>query len=124
MKPFLIFFAATFLMTSCTSTYYIGRVPQSHFTYPNSNVTPLTRVTGQSETTVKLFMPPSVTSKVTEQAYSDAIAKAAGADLIIDADAYHKVTMVPLLFIYLYFSKYMVEGTAATQEIGKQKLSR
>lgn len=123
MRRIPILLAAALMMTSCISTYYIGKAPQSHFTYPNSNVTPLIKVSGRSTTTFKLFVPPSVTSKICEQAYSDAISKAAGADLLINVDAYHKVTMLPIPFVNLYFSKYIVEGTAAKQEVGKQKLS-
>jgi hypothetical protein len=110
------------LMTGCTQTFYIGRFQQAQFTYPNSNVTPLTKVSGTSSTTFKILLPPSITSKVVNEAYMDALSKSQGADVLINVDAYHKVTQIPLPFITLYFSKYMVDGTSAKQEIGKQKL--
>jgi hypothetical protein len=124
MKVKLLLIVAAFISASCTQTFYIGKFPQSHFTYPNANVIPLTKVSGKSETKVKIFLPPSVTSSIMDQAYSDALRKASGADLMINVDAYHKVTQIPLWFINLYISRYLVDGTAAKQEVGKQKLSR
>ena len=121
MKNIITFIALAFLFTSCAQTYYIGRFPQSHFTYPNANVTPMIRVAGKSNMRVKLFMPPSVTSAIVTEAYYDALSKSSGSDLLINIDAYHKITMIPV--INLYFSKYTVEGTSAKQEVGKQALN-
>jgi hypothetical protein len=59
---------------------------------------------------------------VVNEAYVDALSKSQGADVLINVDAYHKVTQIPLPIITLYFSKYIVDGTSAKQEIGKQKL--
>jgi hypothetical protein len=122
MKKLFQLSVLTALMTSCTQTFYMGKLSQAHFTYPNSNVTPLTKVSGQSQTKFKILVPPSVSSKVMSEAYSDALSKSQGADVLINLDAYHKVTQIPLVFITVYFSKYMVEGTSAKQEIGRQKL--
>lgn len=123
MRYVILFAALALLSSGCTQTYYIGRFPQSHFTYPNANVTPMTKVNGRSTTKFKLFVPPSVTSNVVSEAYSDALSKAQGADLLINVDAYHKVTQVPIPFITLFFSKYIVDATSAKQEIGKQALN-
>jgi hypothetical protein len=120
MSKLLLFFLAVLLLSGCTQTYYLGRVPQAQFTYPNANVTPMTKVKGESSTRLKLFMMPSVSSAAQSEAYTDALRKAQGADVLINLDTYHKITQ--LIVIPIYWSKYQVEGTSAKQEIGKQKL--
>jgi hypothetical protein len=124
MRKFIVLAILALVCSSCTQTFYIGRFPQSHFTYPNANVTPLNKVRGVSATRAKLFIAPSVTSRIQSEAYSSALAQSQGANLIINVDAYHKVTFIPLYVINLYLSRYIVEGTAAKQEVGRQQLSR
>jgi hypothetical protein len=105
-------------LSSCTKTLYMGRAPQTHFSFPNANVTPLNKVRGEASK-VKLMFPPMVNSTLINQAYADALSKAQDADGLINVDIYQKQT--PLLIIHI--TKYIVEGTAVKQEVGKQKLN-
>jgi hypothetical protein len=97
----------------------MGRTPQTHFSFPNANVSPLTKVRGLSASKVKLFMPPMVNSKMINQAYADALRQSQGADGLINVDIYQKTTSIYIL----HFTRYIVEGTAVKQEIGRQKLN-
>lgn len=106
------------VFSSCTKTLYYGRLPQTHFSFPNANVTPLNKVSGQSSR-VKLLMPPMVSSAMVNEAYSDALSKSQGADGLINVDIYQKQTSLMIINI----TKYIVIGTAVKQEIGKQKLN-
>lgn len=122
MKKFIPLMMAAVMLSSCTQTLYMGRVPQTHFTYPNSNVSPLNQVSGESNAKIKLFTPPGLTSSIINEAYYNALSKAPGSDGIINANAYQVITLIPLYVIQLYIMKYRIEGTAAKQEIGKQVL--
>ncbi|MFZ9503971.1 MAG: hypothetical protein ACO263_05305 [Cyclobacteriaceae bacterium] len=117
----LVVFAA--LLSSCTQTLYMGRIPQTHFTFPNSNVEPLNKVTGESNTRIRIFMPPTApTSTIINEAYTSALMKAPGSDAIINGNAYYVITQVPLMFLNIYIHKMKIDGTAAKQEVGKQIL--
>ncbi|HZY78077.1 MAG TPA: hypothetical protein VFE50_01045 [Cyclobacteriaceae bacterium] len=108
--------------SGCVQTYYLGRIPEAQFTYPNANVTPLNKVKGSSPSVFKAFRPPMVTSKAMSEAYSDAISKSQGADVLINADTYQRIFTLMLPYVPIFFSRYIVEGTAAKQEVGKQQL--
>lgn len=117
----LVVFAA--LLSSCTQTLYMGRIPQTHFTYPNANVEPLNKVYGESTTRIRIFMPPTApTSTIINEAYTNALMRAPGADAIINGNAYYIITQVPLMFLNIYLHKMKIDGTAAKQEVGKQQL--
>lgn len=117
MQKLLVTLLCLMILSSCTKTMYLGRAPQTHFSFPNANVSPLNKVTGEASA-VKLLTPPMVNSAMINQAYDNALSKAAGADGLINVDIYLKQT--PILI--LHFSKYIVEGTAVKQEVGKQVL--
>ncbi len=117
MRKLFLLSVLALMLSSCTKTLYLGRAPQTHFSFPNANVTPLNKVTGDA-TKVKLLMPPFINSELVNQAYNDALSKASGADGLINVDIYQKQTSLYIIHIM----KYYVEGTAVKQEIGKQVL--
>lgn len=117
MTRILVFVLCMISLSSCTKTLYYGRAPQTHFSFPNANVTPLNKVRGEASR-VKLLFPVTVNAAMINEAYADALAKSQDSDGLINVDIYMKQT--PLLIINI--GKYIVEGTAVKQEIGKQKL--
>ena len=94
--------------------------PQSHFSYPNSNVVPLGPAKGETST-VSLFIPVFWDADMQEEALAQAI-KQKGGDMLIDYVGTTEITMFPLMFITLYKTDYKVEGTVAKMELGKQIL--
>ena len=120
MKRLLTIFTvvgSALLLYGCTQTYYMGRAPQVHFTYPNANVTPMNKVRGEYSTT-KFLGTPLMTSVMMKGAYDDALRKASGADVLINVDLWMKITP----FFIATSLKYIVEGTAAKQEVGEQDI--
>lgn len=107
------------LMSGCTMIHMSYPVAQSHFQYPNSNVTPMGHTSG-SATTVG-FMPAIQDADMEEKAINMALAKTGG-DLLIDYHLTTDVKLIPLMFIQLYATTVTVEGTSAKMEIGKQLL--
>jgi predicted small secreted protein len=115
----VLFVLISVLLTACTTPFSAGRSTQSHFTYPNSNVTPLANAEGSSTTiTDILFIPlfPNLGNMI-EEAIQKAV-KSRGGDLLIDYQTVGYTTS------YLLFSTMTigVRGTAAKMEIGKQEL--
>lgn len=104
----------------CTAGRFTMPFPNSHFDYPNSNITPLGRVTGESST-VSLFFPVMQDADIQEEAYTSALAQKRG-DLLIDGLATTKITLYPLMFINVFVTTYKVEGIAAKMDLGKQIL--
>ena len=136
MKTLIITFIALSLsiLTGCqtvrvkeqVSTAPIGGyvLPQTHYTYPNSNVTPLGPVKARAMVEGTLHDFPNIT-----KAISDAINKAirkSGGDLLINTtvggnlNTYSKFENGKMKVRYEAFVE--VQGTAAKMEIGKQKL--
>jgi len=99
-------------------------LPQTHYTYPNSNVTPLGPVKGRAMATGTLHDFPNI-SKAINDAINKAIRKSGG-DLLINTtvggnlNTYSKFEGGKLKIRYEAFVE--VQGTAAKMEIGKQKL--
>lgn len=112
------YFGVAFLLTSCSIT--IGTVvPNSHYVYPNSNVTPL----GQTSSEIKktgIIIPPAFKTQDVDKLYNDALAKQSGADVIIDYNVDTKITSI---FIF-HFLKTNLSGTAAKMEVGKQDIGK
>lgn len=114
---------AGFLLLSleaCSMGSFVMFFPQSHFSYPNSNVTPIGPATGESST-VSLFIPVFWDADMQEEALAKAI-KQKGGDMLIDYVGTTEITMFPLMFINIYMTTYKVEGTVAKMELGKQIL--
>ena len=104
-------------ITGCTTTTQVGISPQSHFSYPNSNVTPLGHVSGKSSS-AGLFAAPGISAEKKEEAINNALAQQPGSDILINYTEVYKTTA---LFIIQVLA-YLVDGTAAKMEIGKQEL--
>lgn len=90
---------------------------QSHFSYPNSNVTPLGQV--KSTLTRWSFFVPPVEADDALTLVNEAIAKKPGADMMIN---YVLDTTTMILPLFFYKADMVVEGTAAKMEIGEQAL--
>lgn len=118
MKKIILLSLCTMFFMGCSKTYYVGRVPSFHFTYPNANVTPLNKVRGEAKITM-IFGTPFVTSALQQQALQNALSKSNGGDILINVDVYQKLTSL----IIINTLTLIVEGTAAKQEIGKQDIS-
>ena len=106
-------------MTGCTIMHMSYPEAQSHFDYPNSNVTPMGRAKGTATTAG--MVPAMQDADLEEQAIGKALA-ASGGDLLVDYHLTTDVKLIPLMFINFYTTTVTVEGTAAKMEIGKQKL--
>ncbi len=105
------------LASGCTQHFFSGIQPQSHFDYPNSNVTPLGRVTGKS-TRSAIFSLPDQDSGLEKEAVQSALAQKPGSDILINYKKY--VDYTSILFIHTITLR--VEGTAAKMEIGTKAL--
>ncbi len=90
---------------------------ESHFSFPNSNVTPL----GQVKSTLSRwsFFSLPVEGDDALNLVNEAIAQKSGADLMLNYILDTKITMFPL---FIYKADMVVEGTAAKMEIGEQEL--
>lgn len=116
----LIVFSLVLLMlfaSGCSKTYFKSFEPQSHFEYPNSNVIPLGKVSGEA-TRSGFFTYPFVDSDLMKEAIQSALRKNPEADILLNFMSFE--TRSDLLFIHSL--TYRVEGTAAKMEIGTQKL--
>jgi len=106
------------VMSSCAIT--VGTVvPNSHYVYPNSNITPL----GQTSSEIKktgVLIPPAFKAQDVDKLYNDALSKHSGSDLILDYSVDTKVTT----FFIFHFLKTTLVGTAATMEVGKQDIGK
>jgi hypothetical protein len=107
----------TILTIGCTQHFFTAFRPQSHFDYPNSNVIPLGRVTGEASYTT-IFSMPFADSDLIKAAIKDALQKKPGADMLINYMEFQDRTDVFIVHILTV----RVEGTAVKMEIGKQKL--
>ena len=105
--------------TGCTVMHMSYPEAQSHFDYPNSNVTPMGHAKGTATTAG--MMPAMQEADLEEQAINQALASTGG-DLLVDYHLTTDVKLIPLMFINFYTTTVTVEGTAAKMEIGKQVL--
>jgi hypothetical protein len=115
----LLAVALAALLQAC-SISQSSRVPNSHFVYPNSNVTPTRK--GQGSRTklcgILFFGWNGFTQDAQEGAYDDAIEEAGG-DLLINSFMTTSMFLVPNLFTLCTTS---VAGTGARMVVGKQEL--
>lgn len=115
-------FAAAVLalgLSGCTVMHTTVPIAQSHFSYPNSNVSPIGHAVGTATSggLVPVMMDPDLEEKAIAQAIASK-----GGDMLVDYKMSTKVTMIPLMFIMIYTTTVKVEGTVAKMTIGKQKL--
>lgn len=102
------------LASGCAGPSLYTPLPQSHFSYPNSDVSALGPVKGTSK---RSFISPFQTpifndATMKREAYDDAL-KGSRGDFIIDGDYKIESTMIPLLFVSIFNVEATVEGTAA-----------
>jgi hypothetical protein len=102
----------------CTVGAGVVLRPQSHFSYPNSNVLPLGRVQGEGSLTN--FGSATIFDADLEQDIVQRAIAQKGGDLMIDYVLTIQVTTIPLIPIYT--TTYRIDGTAAKMTIGKQDL--
>lgn len=94
--------------------------PNTHFAYPNSNITPLGRVSAETSRTW-IFIAKAVDQEMMDEVIGKAL-KEKGADLLINAKVSTTVTMYPLIFFNIFTTTLKVDGTAAKQVLGQQQL--
>lgn len=111
---------AVSLFTGCVIGGTADKLPQSHFSFPNSNVTPIGPARAQSTQTT-IFFPTYITGQLEEDAYRQAL-QGTGGDLLIDGTKWTVVRMIPIPYIPVYITTYTVEGTAAKMTVGKKEL--
>ncbi len=110
---------STLLTTGCTVGQFHRLGPQSHFSFPNSNVKDLGPVNVKLTGTSSLWIFPSfMTSEVDQKVFNAAISEVDGADLVLD---YARTTIIKE-FLGIYWTEEYLEGTAARMEVGQQHL--
>lgn len=112
--------SAGLLSTGCQVAQYNSVRPQTHFDYPNSNVSPLGPVkvamTGPSGF---IKLPDIMCSDTDSTVYQAALAKVPGSTLVTD---YTKQYTVYGFWVF-YWSKLELEGTACKMEVGRQDIN-
>ena len=108
-----------FLAATNGCSFTVGHlVPNSQFAYPNSNIKSLGPVTSELKRGGWLF-PPQFTIEDIKNCYNNALAKAAGANILINYKEGTTLTEFPLA---IYELKYSLTGEAAQMTVGKQEL--
>ncbi|MGY6587982.1 MAG: hypothetical protein ACXIUB_06780 [Wenzhouxiangella sp.] len=117
MKRVLLIFIMFGIISGCSITAgYVS--PQSHYVFPNSNVTPLGQVSAEASKRSFLVIP-TVDSAMVDEAMNAALARAPGADLLVDVSIDTRIST----FLYFYTATVTVQGTAVSMEIGMQDLN-
>ena len=111
------------MLVGCKTGQYARIGSQSHFDYPNSNVTPLgtVKVTMIGSTIFSPFggPPDTVTSESDLKVYNAALAQVPGASLIADYGVLYKTYE----FWPVQWSKLELEGTACKMVVGKKDIN-
>lgn len=106
------------IITSTACTMEMGSYGiNSHFSYPNSNVTPLKQVKATASR-LSIIIPPSLHGTEIIKLTQDAIAQQSGADLLLNYSLDTKMTS----FIFVHKMDTTITGTAAKMKIGTQEL--
>ncbi len=115
---FLAVVLSTALLSGCTITQGFFAL-NSDYAYPNSNITPLKRVSATMAKT-SFFPPPNLTPQDVEQLIEQALSQTADADLMID---YTTHTAITYYLIPIYWKMTVtIEGIAAKMVVGEQEL--
>lgn len=116
LTKFIVTLFSLCIITGC-SIKAGGFNSETHFSFPNSNVTPL----GQVKSTLSRwsFFASPVEGDDALNLVNEAIAQKPGADLMLNYILDTKITIFPPL---IYKTEMVVEGTAAKMEIGEQEL--
>jgi hypothetical protein len=123
IKTMLAFVSVGILMmggSACTVAQFHRIGPQTHFTYPNSNVKVLGPVKVQMKGPGSWFAPSIMTGETDEKLYQLAMAKVNGSNLLIDYVRTTTVYQWPLPQIF--WTQEELEATAAQMEVGQQTL--
>lgn len=100
------------------STMTLGNyVPNSQFSYPNSNVKPL----GPTSATIsktKFFLAPELTPDDIRAVYNEALGKVDGANILVNFKQDTTYTSICLFNTI----EYRLEGEAAKMDVGQQSL--
>ena len=110
---------ASLLAGGCQVAQYCELGPQSHFDYPNRNVTAIAPVRAMvnGHSGMGLALP---TAEDHAKVYQAALQQVAGATLITDYAKTVKIYQLP--FVPWSWNTLEIEGTAAKMTIGKQEL--
>jgi hypothetical protein len=118
MKKSMISLLLAVSATSIGCTVNLGGYgTNSHFAYPNSNVTPMGQVKASSSK-ISFFISPSFADEEIITLTQDAIAQKPGADLLLNFSLDTKLTS----FVFVTKADITIEGTAAKLEVGTQEL--
>ncbi len=118
MKIFKLIMALSFLGGATGCSIKAGHFnPESHFSFPNSNVQPLGQVKATRSKWSFLF--PNVTGDDTLELMKEAISQQSDADLVVNYVLDTRTTILP---IFIYKTDMVFEGTAAKMIIGEQEL--
>jgi len=116
MKRLIIASAILLFLSGCAKQFYTGMRAESHQPFPNANIEPLGRTTGEASTMGIGFA--TVSSKLRKQAYANALSKVQGANILVNFHEFQSRSS----FLFIETLTLKVEGTAAYQEIGTQEL--
>jgi hypothetical protein len=116
--------------THTMTTTHGAYVPSSHFTYPNSNVTPLGPVKAEITRTGKY---PTLEIDDIKKVYHDALSQVQGANILVNLKEDTTYTTTMTITIGLFYGigsnwknestiVYRIEGEAAKMEIGTKPL--
>lgn len=111
--------AAALVLSSCTAARLCERGPATHFVPPNSNVKTLGPVAVHEMSNSKWMDLSIKTGKDDLAIYNRALARVAGADVIVD---WRRVITVKYCLLPFCWRETEFEGTAAKIVMGKQDL--
>jgi len=96
------------------------RLPQTHFSYPNSNVKPIGPTSGSASEVcgILFFIWGDTDGSTVDDAIANALQKSGG-DLIINVKMNSGELIIPYI---VAICKTTVSGTAATMKVGEQQL--
>jgi hypothetical protein len=108
------------MLAGCQTGQFTRIGPQTHFDYPNSNVTPLGPTKVKVNGPMSFLASPDVrTSDCDVLVYTAALSQVPGANLITDyATVYKTYEFWPITW-----SKLEMEGTACKMEVGKKDIN-
>ncbi len=107
------------LFSGCTIKMAVRRT-STKFVYPNSNVTPLGRVSAKSPSSVSIFIPKFFDAKTIDETVEKALAQKGG-NMLVNPKLVVKTTLIPI-FLPIMISSLEVEGMATNMVVGKQEL--
>lgn len=112
---FIIF--VFFVFAGCSLT--VGKFDtNTHFAYPNSNITPLGQVKVATSKS-SILLPPDITYDDVKELINKGMAQKPGADLIIN----YKVDTTVTSYLGLFYSlEITLQGTAVKMEVGNKEL--